>query len=90
MITAYRDNGEAVVISAVTPPASLPPDIVWIDMLRPDKAEDLLVEGFLGIEVPTREDLKDIEPSSRLYTAKDAVFMIRNWPTLPSFWRAAC
>ena len=44
-------------------------------MLRPDKAEDLLVEGFLGIEVPTREDMKDIEPSSRLYTAKDAVFM---------------
>lgn len=75
MITAYRDNGEAVVISAVKPPASLPSDIVWIDMLRPDKAEDFLVESFLGIEVPTREDMKDIEPSSRLYTAKDAVFM---------------
>ena len=44
-------------------------------MLRPDKAEDFLVESFLGIEVPTREDMKDIEPSSRLYTAKDAVFM---------------
>jgi magnesium transporter len=75
MITAYRDNGEAVVISAVRPPASLPSDIVWIDMLRPDKAEDFLVESFLGIEVPTREDMKDIEPSSRLYTSKDAVFM---------------
>jgi magnesium transporter len=75
MITAYRDNGEAVVISAVKPPASLPSDIVWIDMLRPDKAEDFLVESFLGIEVPTREDMKDIEPSSRLYTARDAVFM---------------
>ncbi|MBW9063913.1 magnesium transporter CorA family protein [Rhizobium herbae] len=75
MITAYRDNGEAIVISAVKPPASLPADIVWIDMLRPDKAEDFLVESFLGIEVPTREDMKDIEPSSRLYTAEDAVFM---------------
>ena len=75
MITAYRDNGEAVVISAAAPPASLPSDVVWIDMLRPDKAEDLLVESFLGIEVPTRDDLKDIEPSSRLYTARDAVFM---------------
>lgn len=75
MITAYRDNGEAVAVSAVKPPAALPSDIVWIDMLRPDKAEDFLVESFLGIEVPTREDMKDIEPSSRLYTAKDAVFM---------------
>lgn len=75
MITAYRANGEAVVIRADKPPASMPADIVWLDLLRPDKAEDLLVEGFLGIEVPTREDMKDIEPSSRLYTSKDAVFM---------------
>ncbi len=75
MITAYRANGEAVVISADKPPASMPAEIVWLDLLRPDKAEDLLVEGLLGIEVPTREDMKDIEPSSRLYTAKDAVFM---------------
>jgi magnesium transporter len=63
MITAYRHNGEAVVISAAQPPASLPSDVVWIDMLRPDKAEDHLLEGFLGIDVPTRDDLKDIEPS---------------------------
>jgi magnesium transporter len=75
MITAYRANGEAVVINADKPPASMPAEIVWLDLLRPDKAEDLLVEGLLGIEVPTREDMKDIEPSSRLYTAKDAVFM---------------
>ncbi|KQS96215.1 MULTISPECIES: magnesium transporter CorA family protein [unclassified Rhizobium] len=75
MITAYRANGEAVVISADKPPASMPAEIVWLDLLRPDKAEDLLVESLLGIEVPTREDMKDIEPSSRLYTAKDAVFM---------------
>jgi len=75
MITAYRANGEAVVISADKPPASLSSDVVWVDLLRPNKAEDLLVEGFLGIEVPTREDMKDIEPSSRLYTARDAVFM---------------
>lgn len=75
MITAYRRNGEAVAIQAETPNASFPADVVWIDMLRPTKAEDLLVEGFLGIEVPTREDLKDIEPSSRLYTTENAVFM---------------
>ena len=75
MITAYRENGEAIVISAVEAPEALPDGIVWIDMLRPGKEEDCLVEAFLGIEVPTREDLKDIEPSSRLYTAKDAVFM---------------
>ncbi|WP_275789254.1 magnesium transporter CorA family protein [Pararhizobium gei] len=75
MITAYRDTGEAVTLRVGEPLSSLPPGIVWIDMLRPDKAEDLMVEQLLGIEVPTREDLKDIEPSSRLYTSKNAVFM---------------
>lgn len=75
MITAYRANGEAVGISVAAPPISLPSDIVWIDMLHPGKDEDLLVENLLGIEIPTREDLKDIEPSSRLYTARNAVFM---------------
>ena len=75
MIKAYRANGEAVAISAATPPAALPDDTVWIDLLRPNKEEDQLIEAFLGIEIPTREDLKDIEPSSRLYTADNAVFM---------------
>ncbi|WP_075289977.1 magnesium transporter CorA family protein [Pararhizobium arenae] len=75
MIKAYCANGEAVAISAATPPAALPDGTVWIDMLCPDREEDKLIEGFLGIEIPTREDLKDIEPSSRLYTADNAVFM---------------
>ncbi|MDQ0319349.1 magnesium transporter [Pararhizobium capsulatum DSM 1112] len=75
MITAYGVNGEAVAISAATPPGVLPDATVWVDLLRPSKEEDALIEGFLGIEIPTREDLKDIEPSSRLYTTDNAVFM---------------
>ncbi len=75
MITAYCANGEAVAISAATPPAALPDGTVWIDLLRPDKEEDALIESFLGIEIPTREDMKDIEPSSRLYMVDSAVFM---------------
>ncbi len=75
MITAYRANGENIVITAYEPPQSLPKDIVWIDLESPDKAEDLLVERLLGISIPTREDMKDIEPSSRLYTENDSVFI---------------
>ncbi|WP_026618453.1 magnesium transporter [Ensifer sp. WSM1721] len=75
MITGYCVNGEAVVLSTAEPPAALRPDIVWIDLVEPTKAEDLMMEGLLGISIPTRQDLKDIEPSSRLYTDDDAVFM---------------
>ncbi len=75
MITVYDARGEAMVVEGDMTPDSLPDDIVWIDLLRPDKTEDHLIERFLGIEIPTREDLKDIEPSSRLYSTEDAVFM---------------
>lgn len=75
MIIAYNANGEAGAISAATPPGALPGGTVWIDLLCPTREEDTLIEGLLGIEIPTREDMKDIEPSSRLYTADNAVFM---------------
>ena len=75
MITAYRFNGEAVSLSVAEPLNALPLDVVWIDMINPDKAEETYVETLLSIAVPTREDLKDIEPSSRLYVENGAVFM---------------
>lgn len=78
MIALHTSTGELRELHAAgfePRPQSLDPAIVWIDMLQPNKAEDTLVEGLLGISVPTREDLKDIEPSSRLYTENGAVFM---------------
>lgn len=75
MITLYTAAGQATILSADGPTSPLSPDVVWIDLVQPDKREDLLVEGLLGIQVPTREDLKDIEPSSRLYIENDSVFM---------------
>jgi magnesium transporter len=75
MITVYDAHGEAMVIDAGAAGQDLPDDIVWIDMLRPDRDEDHLIERYLQIEIPTRDDLKDIEPSSRMYTTPDAVFM---------------
>ncbi|WP_377295966.1 magnesium transporter CorA family protein [Rhizobium sp. SGZ-381] len=75
MINAYRANGLHTVLSPDVPGQSLTSDIVWIDLVAPSHEEDRLVEDLLGIEVPTRDDLKDIEPSSRLYVEKDAVFM---------------
>lgn len=75
MITGYCSNGEIVTLSVVEEPVALRPDIVWVDLVEPSKAEDLMMEKLLGISIPTRDDLKDIEPSSRLYIEADAVFM---------------
>lgn len=48
---------------------------VWVDILRPGKDEETAVERALGIDVPTIEEMSEIEVSSRLYTEEGATFM---------------
>ncbi len=75
MIKAYRSNCEAISLSADLSAPRISDDIVWIDLVNPERSEELFVEKLLGVELPTREDLKDIEPSSRLYVEDGNVFM---------------
>ena len=75
MIRAYRPDGTAEIISASDPRTSLDPAILWLDLVNPDRGEEALAERLLGVPLPTREDLKDIEPSSRLYVEEGVVFM---------------
>lgn len=75
MITAWRSSGESCVIAYDDTPPNLAPDIVWLDILSPSREEEKHAERLLGIELPTREDLKDIEPSSRLYSENNATYM---------------
>jgi len=53
----------------------IPPTATWIDLEEPTRAEDKLVEQLLGLPVPTRDDLAEIEPSSRLYERGGALYM---------------
>ena len=75
MITAYRSNGEAIALSVGHQLEALSPDIIWLDLDCPTREEDHYAERLTGIEVPTRQDLKDIEPSSRLYTDGKATYL---------------
>jgi magnesium transporter len=53
----------------------LPDDATWIDLLSPSREEERLVETALGLELPTREDMVEIEASSRLYMEDGAAVM---------------
>lgn len=48
---------------------------VWIDLLEPTKEEERWTEQLIGQNVPTREEMLEIEPSSRLYERDGAMFM---------------
>jgi magnesium transporter len=50
-------------------------DIVWVDLENPTPEEDRQVEALLGISVPTRAEMEEIEPSARLYTEAGSEFM---------------
>ena len=55
--------------------AQLSDEAVWIDLEKPTPAEDRAVERLAGIAVPTREDMQEIEISSRLYIENGARYM---------------
>ena len=54
------------------------PVAVWIDMVEPSAEEEKDVEAALGIDIPTRGELEEIEASSRLYQEDGAAFMTAN------------
>lgn len=56
-------------------PPTLPHDAVWVDLLEPTVEEERWVESTLHIEVPTREEMKEIETSNRLYEDNGALYM---------------
>ncbi len=68
MLLTYIRNGHSWQAIQHQIPASVPENTLWIDLLQPTSDEDRFLESHLSIEVPTREDMRDIEPSSRLYT----------------------
>lgn len=54
--------------SLVLVAASVPPDnTLWIDLVAPTPEEMRFVESHWRIEIPTREEMREIEISSRLY-----------------------
>jgi len=83
MITAYRflppKNGAADTLrlepTQLQSDAAIPPDAVWIDLLEPTRDEERKAEAFAGIDLPTIEEMDEIEPSELLYSESDARYM---------------
>ncbi|MFN3623523.1 MAG: magnesium transporter CorA family protein [Hyphomicrobium sp.] len=73
MMTIYESNGK--VLSARDTNAPLTGNCVWIDLLQPTPEEDKFVEQVLAVDVPTRAEMREIEPSNRFYQERGAYFM---------------
>jgi magnesium transporter len=49
-------------------------EVVWIDLHDPTLDEEHAVEALIGIDVPTREEMHEIEFSSRFYQDNGALY----------------
>lgn len=70
-----RDNSHLVPAPAETPDALAPALPIWIDLTSPTADEKRQVESLLGISLPTREEMQEIEVSARLYQEDGAQFL---------------
>ena len=69
-----RSGGHLAQVDALPAPGARG-EVVWVDLLTPTPEEDLSVEKFVGIGIPTRDEMEEIEFSSRLYREADAEFL---------------
>jgi magnesium transporter len=49
--------------------------VVWIDMISPSLEDEVLIERLMGFNVPTHEDMQEIEMSSRTYDEAGVLFL---------------
>ncbi len=75
MLSVYVPRAASLERTTLETGAPLPEAAVWIDLISPTVQEDRLVETLLGIAVPTREEMQEIEVSSRLYIENGARYM---------------
>ena len=79
MLRIHRCEGDRLV--ARTLPGADGSDLgpsegpLWLDLLNPTPEEDACVERTLGISLPSREEMQEIEMSARLYNEGGAEFM---------------
>ena len=75
MLSVFVPSENSLKRAASADLAGLPESSVWIDLVKPTTEEDHAVERLAGIAVPTREDMQEIEISSRLYIENGARYM---------------
>ncbi|WP_099866292.1 magnesium transporter CorA family protein [Pararhizobium haloflavum] len=84
MITVYEvaEGKLRAVDSDAMPSAETLRRGVWIDLDSPTAEEDAAIKAALAVDIPTRDEMEEIETSSRLYTDETAAFMTAMLPAL--------
>ena len=75
MLSAFTPGSNGLARVEPDSESPLPKDALWLDLLDPTPADEKRLEATLDIEIPTREEMREIESSNRLYEDGGALFM---------------
>jgi magnesium transporter len=75
MLTAFVPGPSGLEHQQVAAGAPLPEHTVWLDLFNPTPEEEHQIERTLGIEVPSLDEMREIESSNRLYEENGALYM---------------
>ena len=75
MLWAYVPRDTSLERVPIASKEDVPDSSVWYDLVNPNTQEDKIVEHKVGIAVPTREEMQEIEVTSRLYVENGARYM---------------
>jgi magnesium transporter len=73
MLRAYGPDCDGSIVDPKQ--GDIPASATWIDLETPTPEEEKLVERCIGLNVPTQDEMAEIEPSSRLFERNGALFM---------------
>ena len=73
MLTAYPASGHAEASAAAR-------DVSWLDLVNPTNEEEASVESRYGLKLPSRQELSEVESSSRVSEKNGVLFL--NMPTV--------
>lgn len=75
MLKMYTIADHRLVLAEPAAEAAMPDGLVWIDMIEPTAEEDARVEAIAGISIPTRDEMREIEESSRFYAENGTLYL---------------
>ena len=73
MLRTYGPGCDGSIIDAKV--KRIPKGATWIDLEEPTAEEEALVERCIHLNIPTRDEMAEIEPSSRLFERDNAFYM---------------
>lgn len=80
MITAYIYNQQKFTTKELTTEDQIPEHTLWLDVFKPNEAENVWLSKYFEEEVPEEEDRKELEASARFYSDGDGLHINSLFP----------